>query len=35
MMAGTYYNSFLRHSANRRELLDEYKEVQTRLEILR
>ena len=35
MMASKYYNSFLRLSANRRELLDEYKEVQTRLEILR
>ena len=35
MMASKYYNSFLRLSANRRELLDEYKEVQTRLEIIR
>ncbi len=35
MRAQQYYNSFLRLSANRRELLDEYKEVQTRLEILR
>ena len=35
MMANKYYNSFLRLSANRRELLDDYKEVQTRLEILR
>ena len=35
MMANKYYNSFLRLSANRRELLDEYKEVQTRLEIIR
>ena len=35
MKARQYYNSFLRLSANRRELLDEYKEVQTRLEIIR
>ncbi len=35
MMANRYYNTFLRLSANRRELLDEYKEVQTRLEIFR
>ena len=35
MQAQQYYNSFLRLSANRRELLDEYKEVQTRLEIFR
>ena len=34
MKARQYYNSFLRLSANRRELLDEYKEVQTRLEII-
>ena len=35
MKARQYYNSFLRLAANRRELLDEYKEVQTRLEIIR
>ena len=35
MKARQYYNSFLRLSANRRELLDEYKDVQTRLEIIR
>ena len=35
MKARQYYNSFLRLTANRRELLDEYKDVQTRLEIIR
>ena len=35
MKARQYYNAFLRLAANRRELLDEYKEVQTRLEIIR
>jgi len=34
MKARQHYNSFLRLSANRRELLDEYKEVQARLEII-
>ena len=33
--ARQYYNVFLRLSSSRRELLDEYKEVQTRLEIIR
>ena len=35
MTARQHYNSFLRLAANRRELLDEYKNVQTRLDDIR
>jgi len=35
MNARQYYNSFLRLAANRRELLEEYKKVQTRLDDIR